>query len=295
MSYSYNRFLKPLNESDKTIKIYDDRNYPVYTINPFSVLQIYVTNNNLCIALSSSKLIIINFISNEEAKVSLVKIQSYVDQLKQSTVVIDNEQQDYINQAILSSVGASGISVFNGSTASVQNISTINDDNIEIDFKLDTTITGGTNSNITSAIHNLSVTWTGILPITRGGLNNTLFNPNQILISNVDSIISSGFTFNDYGTSDTDIWSADKIIRQITTANINKEKPMGIVDGVNKVFLLLYEPILNSEHLYLNGLLQDSDYDCDYTIVGNKITFLDPPMSGSKVRCSYMVKKKTKI
>ena len=294
MSYSLNRFLKPLNESDKTIKIYDDRNYPVYTINPFSVLQIYVSNNNLTIALTGNKIIVLDFISNEEAKVCLVKLQSYVDQLKQNAAIIDNQEQTNLEQAILSSVDGTGISAFNGSTASIQSISTTNDDNINLSLSLTDTSIVGTNS-ITSAIHNLSVSWTGILPIERGGLNNTLFTPNQILISNVDSIISSGFAFNDYGTGISDIWSANKIIKEISTGTVNKEKPIGKVDGINKIFLLTYEPIANSEHLYLNGLLQDSDYDSDYTIVGNKITFLDPPMLGSKLRCTYMVKKKTKI
>ena len=290
MSYSINRFLKPLNESDKTIKIYDDRNYPVYTINPFSVLQIYVSNNNLTIALTGSKIIILDFISNEEAKVCLVKLQSYVDQLKQSATIIDNNITD---QAILSNAGT-GISAFNGSTASMQAITTTSDDNINLTLTSPNTSIVGTNS-ITSAIHNLSVNWAGILPMERGGTNNTLFTQNQILISNINSIISSGFAFNDYGTSISDIWSADKIIKQISTSTIYKEKPIGKVDGVNRIFLLSYEPILGSEHLYLNGLLQDSDYDCDYTMLGNKITFLDPPMTGSKLKCTYMVKKKTKI
>ena len=297
MGYSYNRFLKPLQESDKTIKIYDDRNYAVYTVNPFSVLQIYVTNNNLCVALTNSKLIVLDFINTDESKESLVKLQSYVDQLKQNTTIVDNSKEEEINQAILSTAGYDGLRVFNGSTASVQNISIINDDNIEIDLVLDTTTMAGTNSDVSSAIHNLTVNWTGILPVTRGGLNNTLFNPDQILISNVDSIISSGFIFNDYGISNTDIWSADKVIREITTSNINKETPSGVIDGVNKVFRLLYEPVLNSEHIYLNGLLQDGDgdSDCDYTMSGNKITFNEAPIPGDKLKCSYMVKKKTMI
>jgi hypothetical protein len=290
MSYSLNRFLKPLNESDKTIKIYDDRNYPVYTINPFSVLQIYVSNNNLIVSLTGTKIIILDFLSNEEAKVCLIKLQSYVDQLIQSATLVDNNS---IDQAILSSAG-DGVLAFNGSTASIQDITTTNDDNIEIDLLLSDTSIVGTNS-VTSAVHNLSVKWTGILSMERGGLNNTLFTPNQILISNVDSIISSGFAFNDYGTGINDIWSANKIIKEISTGTVNKEKPIGKVDGVNKIFLLSYEPILGSEHIYLNGLLQDSDYDSDYTILGNKITFLDPPMTGSKLKCTYMVKKKTKI
>jgi hypothetical protein len=70
---------------------------------------------------------------------------------------------------------------------------------------------------------------------------------------------------------------------------------IGLINGVNRVFLLLFEPVKNSEHLYLNGLLQDSDVGTDYIIVGNKITFYDAPMPGDKIRCSYTMSKKTKV
>jgi hypothetical protein len=128
----------------------------------------------------------------------------------------------------------------------------------------------------------------------RGGLNNTVFTPNQILISNLNSVISSGYTLNDNGTSTKDIWSADKVLKQISTTAVNKEKPIGLINGINRVFILLFEPVKNSEHLYLNGLLQDSDVNTDYTIVGNKITFYEAPMTGDKIRCSYTMSKKTK-
>lgn len=66
---------------------------------------------------------------------------------------------------------------------------------------------------------------------------------------------------------------------------IDREKIKGSVDGVNKVFTLEYLPSLNSEHLFLNGLLQDKDID--YNISAKTITFLVTPPKNSKVRCSY--------
>jgi hypothetical protein len=69
--------------------------------------------------------------------------------------------------------------------------------------------------------------------------------------------------------------------------HVDKEIPMGVIDGVNLTFELLYEPIPNSDHLYLNGLLQDSDEDGDYLINGKFITFLNPPYPGMKLKCSY--------
>ena len=290
MSYSFNRFLKTINESDKTIKIYDDRNYPVHTVNPFSVLRVYVTNNNLSIVLTGNLIIVLDFLNKDEASAGLVKIQSHIDIIKSAGTIIKPPVN--IDEAILS---AAGLKSFNGSTASVQTINTSNDDNIEISINvLNDMAVDSTTDNVTSTIHTLSVNWTGILPIERGGLNNTMFTSNQILISNLDSIVSSGYTINDYGTGNKDIWSAEKIISQIGNSNINKEMPSGAIDGVNKTFILSYEPLKNSEHLYLNGLLQDSDEDTDYMISGNRITFIDPPMEGSKLRCSYTIARKTK-
>jgi hypothetical protein len=288
MGYSFNRFLKTVNESDKTIKIYDDRNYPVHTINPFSVLRVYVTNNNITIVLSGNVIIVLDFLSNDESSAGLVKLQSHIDTIKQNSVIVSPIT---IDDAILSS---SGIKSFNGSTASAQNIIITNDSNIEINIEtLDSSLVG--TSSVTSVIHNLSVNWTGILPMERGGLNNTVFTPNQILISNLNSVISSGYAFNDNGTGVNDIWSADKILKQISTTAVNKEKPNGLINGLNRDFTLLFEPVKNSEHLYLNGLLQDSDVGTDYAIVGNKITFYDAPMPGDKIRCSYTMSKKTKV
>ena len=289
MSYSYNRFLKPLSESDKTIKIYDDRNFPVHTVNPFAVLRIYVSGNNLSVALSGNRIIVLDFPNAEECKEGLAKLQSYVDRLKAvAPVIIDKGVDSYVEQAIASS---GGIKSFNGSTASIQSFSVTNDDNIEIDISLsDQIIVGATGSTSSSweGIHNLSVKWTGILPIERGGLNNTFFNSGELLISSSESIVSSGYKINDAGFAKTDLWSAEKIIKQISGSLINKEVPTGRVDGVNRTFFLTFIPIKNSEHIYLNGLLQDGDYDTDYTILGNKITFVEPPIAASKIKCTYM-------
>jgi hypothetical protein len=287
MGYSFNRFLKTINESDETIKIYDDRNYPIHTINPFSVLRAYVTNNHLSVVLTGNIIIVLDFTNNDEASAGLEKLQSYIDRIKEWGVVIDPID---IDEAILSSPG---VKSFNGSTASAQTIKVINDDNIEISMSILNEMQN-TSATVSSTIHTMAINWTGILPIDRGGLNNTMFTPNQILISNLDSIVSSGYTINDYGVGPNDIWSAEKIISQVNNNSVSKEIPSGPIDGVNKVFVLTYEPVENSEHLYLNGLLQDSDDDTDYIIEGNRITFLEAPMVGSKIRCSYSVMRKVK-
>jgi len=60
----------------------------------------------------------------------------------------------------------------------------------------------------------------GILPIEKGGTNNNSFNENEIIIANNQSLISSGYIFNDGGTSSRDIWSASYSINNIITLTL---------------------------------------------------------------------------
>lgn len=68
---------------------------------------------------------------------------------------------------------------------------------------------------------------------------------------------------------------------------IDNEVPMGVVDGVNTVFELSLTPVEGSDHLYLNGLLQDEGDMFDYRITGKIIVFNIPPPVGSILLCSY--------
>jgi hypothetical protein len=66
----------------------------------------------------------------------------------------------------------------------------------------------------------------------------------------------------------------------------DKEQPYGLVDGTNTIFALAHEPILGSEHVYLNGILQESSGE-DYSMNANVISFTTAPESGSRLRCTY--------
>jgi hypothetical protein len=68
---------------------------------------------------------------------------------------------------------------------------------------------------------------------------------------------------------------------------IDNETPSGLIDGINTLFELSVTPVPGSEHLYLNGLLQDSGMDLDYTITGRFINFNIAPPIDSIILCSY--------
>jgi hypothetical protein len=66
----------------------------------------------------------------------------------------------------------------------------------------------------------------------------------------------------------------------------DKELPEGTKNGINKRFRLANPPEWNSEHLFLNGVLQDGD-GCDYVIHGNIITLKMAPSGSDKLLCTY--------
>lgn len=68
---------------------------------------------------------------------------------------------------------------------------------------------------------------------------------------------------------------------------VDKEIPSGSIDGANAIFELEHLPVLGSEHLYLNGVLQESGIGNDYIISDSTITFFEAPQTGLKVRCTY--------
>jgi hypothetical protein len=222
MSYSLNRFLRPLKETDKTIRIFDDRNFPVHTVNPFSVLRVFVNNSNLNISLSGNRTIVLDFDSQVDTIEALSKFQSIVDQLRQKApVIIDKETEKYVEKIIQTSVG---IGSLNGVTASKQTLEFFGDDNLDISIESD----GGT--------HSITLNWSGILPIERGGLNNTEFNEGEILISNSESVISSGYKLNNDGISEFDIWSASRILKKLSDNKV----VFNIGDGQKDTFDLIH-------------------------------------------------------
>jgi hypothetical protein len=77
-------------------------------------------------------------------------------------------------------------------------------------------------------------------------------------------------------------WVELDLTKEIT---VDKETPVGTIDGFNTVFLLNHKPITNSEHIFLNGLLQESGED--YLINEREITFNEAPVSGMRIRCTY--------
>lgn len=66
-----------------------------------------------------------------------------------------------------------------------------------------------------------------------------------------------------------------------------RETPSGSINGSNTSFSLANSPVVGSEELYLNGLLQEQGAGKDYTISGTTITMAAAPVSGDVLKVSY--------
>jgi hypothetical protein len=75
----------------------------------------------------------------------------------------------------------------------------------------------------------------------------------------------------------------------LSGGHVTRETPVGAVNGSNTAFTLAQTPIAGSEHVYLNGLLQEPGAGNDYTIAGATITYLAAPAATDRLRVSYRV------
>lgn len=74
----------------------------------------------------------------------------------------------------------------------------------------------------------------------------------------------------------------------LTSSNfVDKETPTGALNGANTTYTLANTPITGSEHVYLNGSLQDVGAGNDYTISNAVITMLSAPTTTDKIKVSY--------
>ena len=108
-------------------------------------------------------------------------------------------------------------------------------------------------------------------PLTHAELDNNF----QYMAVHIDSAISASLT------------PISRVLSAPAPVQVDKEIPYGSIDGINTVFVLNHEPILNSEHVYLNGILQESGEDSDYVLEGKNIVFSLPIRTSSRLRCSY--------
>lgn len=109
MSFSYDKFLRPLTSTDNEIRIFDNDGNLVYNINPYQISSSIVSGNLIKINFRKGKVISIPFSSLNEAKLAIVSFQSQADELAaKEPIFIDQQVKNYVdsinNVGLLSSV-----------------------------------------------------------------------------------------------------------------------------------------------------------------------------------------------
>lgn len=98
MSYSWDKFLKPLSTTDTNIQILDNSGVATHTINPYAIVNVLINNNIVRISLKSGKVILIPFSTINESKLALPRIKQAIDVLnRRAPIFVDNELKNYVS------------------------------------------------------------------------------------------------------------------------------------------------------------------------------------------------------
>jgi hypothetical protein len=118
MSFSFDKFLRPITATDRNIKIYEDNGILKYTINPFHIKNTNVLNNTMRINLDSDRSIVMVFSTNNEAKISLSKLQGQMDVLTEKVpFIIDKDVLNYVTANIQKGPTGSNGKTFTGTSS----------------------------------------------------------------------------------------------------------------------------------------------------------------------------------
>jgi hypothetical protein len=97
MILDINRFLRPLKDNDRIIRIYGNDNKVKYSINSFSVSRSFIDNDSVCIVKNSGKKIYLDFKSTNDAIIALNELQLRFDTIKnREPVNVTPETEQYV-------------------------------------------------------------------------------------------------------------------------------------------------------------------------------------------------------
>lgn len=112
-----------------------------------------------------------------------------------------------------------------------------------------------------------------------GSVTNASSTPAITITTSVTGVLKGNGTAISAAVAGTDFMApSDFIVR---------ETPTGTVNGSNTTFTLANTPLVGTEAVYLNGVLQEPGAGNDYTISGATITYLTAPATGDRVRVNY--------
>jgi hypothetical protein len=108
MAYKLENFLIQVSETDKLLKIKDSNGLIKYTIDGYSVTSLRAINNIVKI-ITKSNTIDLDFLTNNEARIALSRIQGQLDLLKEKMpLFIDKKISNYVSEFAQGATGPQG-------------------------------------------------------------------------------------------------------------------------------------------------------------------------------------------
>jgi hypothetical protein len=109
MSYKLSTFIGDIQPGDRNIQIVDENGAIRYTINPFTVTNVYQNNNLLKIHTRIGNTLVLDFPSVEDANSAVSKLQSKIDLLNNLVPIsIQRDIQNYIDNLFGGGFGITG-------------------------------------------------------------------------------------------------------------------------------------------------------------------------------------------
>lgn len=165
--------------------------------------------------------------------------------------------------------------VFVGNNSSVATPRTLSGD-VSVDSAGVVTITTGAVGNLQIIDHSIALT-----KLVDGSA------PGQIIVTDSSNHPVYVTPSGDVSISSTGILTINPATVVRVADIIKRETPSGFVDGANAAFTLANTPKVNTEDVFVNGVLQEGGAGNDYTISGATITMLFALQPGDKLRVSY--------
>ncbi len=154
--------------------------------------------------------------------------------------------------------------------------------------KTGNTLDVGAGNGIAVAADSVAVNLDGTtLAVSGSGLKLSDLTDAYLLVGNVSNIATGVAMSGDATLANTGALTlAANVLKEADI--VSKEVPTGAIDSSNTTYTLANTPVVGTEEVYLNGILQEPGSGNDYTISGLTITYLTAPETGSKLLVSYL-------
>jgi hypothetical protein len=113
-----------------------------------------------------------------------------------------------------------------------------------------------------------------------GSVANATSTPAITISTSITGVLKGNGTAISAATVGTDVLASSSVV--------TRETPSGSVNGSNTAFTLANTPTSGTEMVFLNGILQEPGAGNDYTISGGTITYLTAPLTGDRIRVTYL-------